>query len=155
VQKSSAENKVSKEDIAIQLTENWMPNWFAAEGDVPITHRSQMNAINVIAPYKHHGRWVFDDPRVGLSQEPFVAGADTWIDCVVADIPNAEWGFTLIFSSAPFPGHQYRLDWQREEGGGNWYYSEDLDMEGWLCPALFKYFSNTPKTLYAQIKARN
>jgi hypothetical protein len=39
-----------------------------------------MNAINVIAPYKYHGQWVFDDPRVGLSQEPFVAGADTWID---------------------------------------------------------------------------
>ena len=82
-----------------------------------------MNAINVIAPYKHHGQCVFDDPRVGLSQEPFVAGADTWIDRVVADIPDAERGFTLIFSSAPFPGHQYRLDWQREEGGGNWYYS--------------------------------
>jgi len=28
-------------------------------------------------------------------------------------------------------------------------------MEGWLCPALFKYFSDTPKTLYAQIKARS
>jgi hypothetical protein len=25
----------------------------------------QMNAINVIAPYKHHGQWVFDDPRMG------------------------------------------------------------------------------------------
>ena len=95
-----------------------------------------MNAINIIAPYKHHGQWVFDDPRVGLSQEPFVAGAD-------------------IFSGAPFPGHQYRLEWQREEGGGNWYYSPDLDMQGWLCPALFKYFSDTPKTLYAQIKARS
>src|SRR5215467_13787424 len=114
-----------------------------------------MNAINVIAPYRHHSQWVFDDPRVGLSQEPFVAGADTWIDRVVADIPDAERGFTLIFSGAPFPGHQYRLDWQREEGGGNWYYSADLDMEGWLCPALFKYFSDTPKTLYAQIKARS
>jgi hypothetical protein len=28
-----------------------------------------MNAINVIAPYKHHGQWVFDDPRVGLLQD--------------------------------------------------------------------------------------
>jgi hypothetical protein len=78
--------------------------------------RFQMNAINVIAPYKYHGQWVFDDPRVGLSQEPFVAGADTWIDRVVADIPDAERGFTLIFSGASFPGHQYRLDWRREEG---------------------------------------
>jgi hypothetical protein len=39
-----------------------------------------MNAINVIAPYKHLGMWVFDDPRVGLSQEPFVSGADAMID---------------------------------------------------------------------------
>src|SRR5947209_10241815 len=47
-------------------------------------------------------------------------GADTWIDRVVADIPNAENGFTLIFSSTPFPGYQYRLDWRRSESGGNW-----------------------------------
>ena len=41
-----------------------------------------MNAINVIAPYKHHDMWVFDDPRVGLNQEPFLAGADAMIDRV-------------------------------------------------------------------------
>jgi hypothetical protein len=52
-----------------------------------------MNAISVIAPYKHHGKWVFDDPRVGLLQEPFVAGADTMIDRVVADITDAEHGY--------------------------------------------------------------
>jgi hypothetical protein len=116
--------------------------------------QTAMNGIYVISPYKHHGMWVFDDARVGLLQEPFVAGADTWIDRVVADIPNAEKGFTLIFSSTPFPGHQFRLDWRREEGGGNWYYSADLDMEGWLCPALFRYFSDAPASLYAQVRAR-
>lgn len=113
-----------------------------------------MNEIHVISPYKHHGTWVFDDSRVGLVQEPFVSGADTWMDRVVADIPNAEKGFTLMFSSAPFPGHQYRLDWRRAEDGGNWYYSADLEMEGWLCPALFRYFSEAPASLYAQVKAR-
>jgi hypothetical protein len=54
-------------------------------------------------------RWVFDDPRVGLNQEPFVSGADAMIDRVVADVPNADSGFTLVFSSTPFPGHQYQL----------------------------------------------
>jgi hypothetical protein len=54
-----------------------------------------MNAINVIAACKHLGMWAFDDPRVGLNQEPFVAGADAMIDRVVADIPNADRGFTL------------------------------------------------------------
>ena len=111
-----------------------------------------MNAINVIAPYKHHGMWVFDDPRVGLIQEPFVAGADTIIDRVVADIPDAERGFTLVFSSTPFPGYQHRLDWQREEGGGNWYHAAQLGMEGWLCPALLRYFEEAPKQLFVQTK---
>ena len=64
-----------------------------------------MNAINAIWPYKHHGMWVFDDARVGLVQEPFVSGADTWIDRVVADIPNAEngqasCGFALVARSS-------------------------------------------------------
>jgi len=61
-----------------------------------------MNEIHVISPYKHHGIWVFDDARVGLAQEPFVSGADTWMDRVVADIPNAENGFTLIFFQYAF-----------------------------------------------------
>jgi len=26
-------------------------------------------------------------------------------------------------------------------------------MEGWLCPALFRYFDQAPKQLYAQVKA--
>jgi hypothetical protein len=113
-----------------------------------------MNAINVIVPYKHIGMWVFDDPRVGLNQEPFVAGADAMIDRVVADIPNADQGFTLIFAATPFPGHQYKLDWvHADEDGGNRYRSADLDMEGWLCPALFRYFDRAPKQLYAQVKA--
>jgi len=40
------------------------------------------------------------------------------------------------------------------ESGGNWYYSADLDMEGWPCPALFRYFTDAPVSLYAQIKAQ-
>ncbi len=114
-----------------------------------------MNAINVIAPYKYLDMWVFDDSRVGLIQEPFVSGADTIIDRVVADIPNAEKGFTMIFSASPFHGHQMRLEWRRGDRSGNWYYSRDLDMEGWLCPALFKYFDDAPKEIYVQVKSRN
>ena len=86
-------------------------------------------------------------------QNAFVSGADAMIDRVVADIPNAHSGFTLIFAATPFPGHQYQLDWMgADEDGGNWYRSVDLDMEGWLCPALFRYFDEAPKHLYAQVK---
>ena len=82
-----------------------------------------------------------------------MAGADTMIDRVVADIPDAARGFFLVFSAAAFPGHQYRLDWRRAESGGNWYYSEQLDAEGWLCPALFRYFAEAPRQLYVQVKS--
>jgi len=109
-----------------------------------------MNAINLILPYKYEGMWVFDDPRVGLDKEPFVSGADTMIDLLVADIPNAKKGFRLLFSVSPFPGYSVRLNWVREEYGGNWYFSPDTEMEGWLCPALFKYFEAAPKEIYAK-----
>ena len=111
-----------------------------------------MNSIHVIAPYKYYDMWVFDDPRAGLAREPFVAGVDTMIDRVVADLPDAAGGFTLLFSTAPFPGHQHRLDWLREDDGGNWYRSEILGMEGWLCPALFQYFAEAPKQIFIQAR---
>ena len=113
-----------------------------------------MNAINVIAPYKYLDMWVFDDPRVGLVQEPFVGGADVIIDKVVENIPDAESGFVMLFSETRFPGHQYRLSWRRADGSGNYYYSHAHDLEGWLCPALLKYFDAPPKELYFQVKPR-
>jgi hypothetical protein len=113
-----------------------------------------MNSISVIAPYKYQGMWVFDDPRVGLIREPFVAGIDTMIDRLVASISGAENSFRLLFSAAPFPGFTVKLEWRREEYGGNWYYSPQFDMEGWLCPALFKYFDEAPRELYVRAEAK-
>lgn len=112
------------------------------------------NSIGVIAPYKYEGMWVFDDPAVGLVREPFVAGIDTMIDKLVESLPDAEKGFRLIFSATPFPGHTVRLQWRREESGGNWYYSPQFDMEGWLCPALFKYFASAPRELYGRAEPK-
>ncbi|MFQ6313730.1 DUF6717 family protein [Lysobacter capsici] len=78
-----------------------------------------MNAIVAIHPYKAHGMWVFDDAAVGLSQEPFVSGADDIIERMAAAIDNAENGFTLLFSPRPFPGFQLELDWRRADLSGN------------------------------------
>ncbi len=91
-----------------------------------------MNSLFAIAPYKFQGFWVFDDPAVGLKQEPFVSGADTIIDVLVANIPNAESGFKLIFSPQPFPGYTARFEWRRSEMGGNWYAWPERNVEGWL-----------------------
>ena len=117
--------------------------------------RHWMNVINIIAPYRYLDMWVFDDPRVGLQAEPFVGGADTMIDRVTVQIPDAEAGFVMIFSATPFPDHQFRLEWRREENGGNVYYSEALDAEGWLCPALLLYFDEKPPEIYVRVKAKS
>jgi hypothetical protein len=114
------------------------------------------NQLNVIAPYWLESAevWVFDDERVGLVQEPFVCGINEMIDDVVRDIPNARSGFRLIFSTAPFPGFQRKLTWVREEMGGNWYHSAELAADGWLCPALFRYFDEAPRELYVKAKSK-
>jgi hypothetical protein len=111
-----------------------------------------MNAITAIHPYKDEGLWVFDDAHVGLVREPFVSGADEIIERMVQDIPDAARGFTLLFSAGPFPGHQAILERRQEHLGGNWYHSCELGIEGWLCPALFRYFESAPERIYAQFK---
>lgn len=112
------------------------------------------NAISVIKPYKWEGLWVFDDDRVDLVKEPFVGGADTLIDFAVErqEIMNAEEGFLLLFSATPFPGATLQLEWVREDEGGNVYLWREEDLEGWLCPALLKYFDRAPTELYVQLK---
>lgn len=114
-----------------------------------------MNAISVIYPYKHNGLWVFDDPSVGLRREPFVSGIDRMIDRLVAEIPGANRGFRLLFSPTPFPGYTASLQWRREEYGGNWYWSPQFETEGWLCPALFKYFDEAPPELYCRAEPKS
>jgi len=116
--------------------------------------RNDMNSLMVIVPYKYEGMWVFDDPAVGLSKEPFIAGIDTLIDKATAKIPHAEHGFRAIFSAMPFPGANFKLEWRREDSGGNWYYSPEFQQEGWLCPALFKYFTSAPREIYVKVEPR-
>ena len=110
-----------------------------------------MNSLFAIAPYRFQGMWVFDDAGVGLRQEPFVSGADRIIDVLTEDIPDAAAGFKLVFSPEPFPGYSARFIWNRSDFGGNWYAWPEREMEGWLCPALLKYFEAAPKELYVQV----
>jgi hypothetical protein len=113
-----------------------------------------MNSIIAIHPYKHQGMWVFDDPQVGLQREPFISGADEIIERMVRGIPNAERGFTLVFSSESFPGYQQEFEWSRADLSGNWYKSSALGIEGWLCSALLKYFESPPPKIYAEFRAK-
>ena len=111
-----------------------------------------MNALMTIIP-RWEGVWVFDDAAAGLSREPFVAGIPEMIDRLVDGIAGADRGFQMIFSASEFPGAMVRLDWLREDCGGNWYRAEAWGMEGWLCPALFAYFPTAPASIWIQAKA--
>jgi len=109
--------------------------------------------IFTVMPYRYNDEWVFDDSSVDLDKEPFINGADLLIDRLVEDISLANHGFLLNFSAMPFDGYSVKLDWHREEGNGNWYHSKKFEMDGWLCPALLKYFIAPPKELYVGAKS--
>jgi hypothetical protein len=34
--------------------------------------------------------------------------------------------------------------------GGNWYRADVPPSEGWLCPALFRYFETAPQEIYVR-----
>lgn len=108
------------------------------------------NVLNVIEPYLFQDMWVFDDASKCLEKEPFVQGIPEMIDVLVNDIPNARAGFVLLFSSQAFAGYQVELTLLREELGGHWYKPKDLEVEGWLCPALLKYFDGAPESIYVK-----
>lgn len=112
------------------------------------------NSLFVIWPYRDRGTWMFDDASVGLVREPFVAGIPEMIEELVKDIPEAPSGFKLVFSAEAFPTAQVELQRSREEAGGAWYRWAEKDREGWLCPALLKYFSAPPSRLYCRAEAQ-
>lgn len=114
------------------------------------------NQILAIAPYwlDTVGTWVFDDGAVDLVKEPFVSGVPEMIDDLVSDISDARQGFRLLFSASPFPGFQRKLTRLREEFGGWWYMRDKPLAEGWLCPALFRYFDEAPEEIYVKAEAK-
>jgi hypothetical protein len=134
--------------FALALATAWY--WGVLPGQGP---RPPQNAILVIAPYMYNGTWVFDDERFGLVREPFVAGVPEMIDVLVADVPSAKEGFRLTFSAIPFPNYQKKLTWLRGDALGNFYKLDDPPMEGWLCPALFRYYEQPPAELYVRADA--
>lgn len=114
---------------------------------------NQNNSILTIRPYRYQGgpTWVFDDEALGLYAEAFVGEINNMIDAMLerAGLVAGE-QFTAQFSASPFPGVSMILEWRSGDMGGNWYWNEDTKLEGWLCPALFKFFCQAPDTIYVR-----
>lgn len=152
--------KVTAKEETMGISLFWTRGWIVAALSITfsaaasqIIHAGSpaMNSLFAIAPYRFEGLWVFDDSDVGLVKEPFVNGADRILDVLTQNMPDADKGFRLLFSSKPFPGYTARFVWSRSEYGGNWYFWPEKEMEGWLCPALFKYFEQAPANLYVKV----
>jgi hypothetical protein len=126
-------------------------------------------SVLTIYPYLlENACWVFDDERTGLKEEAFVLGMSEMITRLVESkgIEGARRGFALGFSLEPFEGQDAVLHWlKRDETQvfwqpdgslgqvcGNWYGGvvAGLEMEGWLCPALFLYFQTPPEKIYVR-----
>ncbi len=112
------------------------------------------NALLVIEPYRAGKTWAFDEPRLRLKGEPFVQGIPEMIDRLVKGIPGSERSVRLIFSQRSFPGAQLQLERRREQDGGNWYHSSAYGMDGWLCPALFRFFPRAPRHIYIRAEEK-
>lgn len=107
-----------------------------------------MNSLMTIHPYRDNGFWVFD--HGDLVKEPFVEGTPEIIDKVIESMGIKD-KFSLVFSSQPFPNYQGSLTWKHKCYEGNYYQLDGTDMEGWLCPSLFKFFDKAPKNIFFKV----
>ena len=114
----------------------------------------------IIHPYWKHNTWCFSDEATGLVDEPFVSGIPEIISKLITQkgiLTDAKKGFTAIFSATPFPEWEavlHRDDSDMNPGyGGTWYTTtiNNKVYKGWLCPALFKYISPAPETIYIKL----
>jgi len=76
------------------------------------------------------------------------------IDYLARDIPGVANGFRTLFPAQPFPGYQKKLTWLRGDVGGNYYRMEEPAMEGWTCPAIFRYYAKAPRELFVKAEPK-
>jgi len=104
-----------------------------------------------IYPYFFKKTWVFDNKKLNLDKEAFVQGADVIIEYISHYIEGAKDGFALTFSSERMINSHYSLTFIKSEMGGSWYQLDGTDLQGWLCPALFKFFPTAPERIYVSV----
>lgn len=106
------------------------------------------NHMKTLNLYKEGDTWYFDDESKQVKHEPFVMGISEMITEMVGEKKKAK----VEFSSEEFEDKQFSLEWLMPENGGNWYGCKELGMAGWLCPVLYKYFDDAPKSLFLRFE---
>lgn len=128
-----------------------------------------MNSMHTIAAYrfpKSPALWVFDEPRFGLVQEPFVFAASEFLTAIVGEKCQKA---TLLFSENHFPqanvilartwngrnvdvaGSEYLARYL--SGKNRMGMSAPFEKSVWLCPAMTHYFGKgvAPEFIYGQV----
>lgn len=114
-----------------------------------------MNAINVITPYVENGIWKFDDEKRSLKSEPFVGTTNDIISTLIDEsiFIDKTKEVSIFFAEEDFPGAEYVLTADGEDGNGMWYRWGDhrKPLRGWLCPATLKFFESFPKRIFIML----
>ncbi|MBL59694.1 MAG: hypothetical protein CMO75_08495 [Verrucomicrobiales bacterium] len=110
-----------------------------------------MNTIFRISVQSIDGLWCYDDVSFEVKGQPFVFGADLILDKMADRIDEVGDQLNLVFSSIPFPGSEFCLDFVREETEGFVYRWEEKNLQGWLSPSLRNYFPEPPPNIYLQL----
>jgi len=147
---------------------------FERESKKDFDFEKDILGLQMVRPYKHEGRWVFDDQE-GLRRDiapagatvatlsPIVVGADRLImeGTRRKGIENPESGFRLYFSDKAFPDADVEFRWERECYDGHIYnvlpcgdkIAIPSDQQAWICPYLMLYYKQPPKILFLKIEA--
>ncbi len=100
-----------------------------------------------INPYRiGAGMFAFDDPVTGLIREPFIGGANRFLDKFAGNSNSC----VISFSANKIPGYDVKLELQDTDRLAGSNYDDQDGQNVWLCPALFKYFADAPKTIYVK-----
>lgn len=98
-----------------------------------------------IEPYILNGDWYFDDPRTGLHREPLTEGVPELLTPLCQGHPE---GFRFHFSDTKIGKPLLTIVREGFYKGSTVYHEENTGYQCWLCPALLKYFTAAPETIW-------
>lgn len=129
--------------------------------------------VNTVRPFQQNGKWVFEKDKklyemapagiMDVVLSPLIIGADKLIalGCKEKNIPNPEKGFLLLFSENYFPNADVKFTFLEIKHNGWIYAVENVNLKStvmpgqcaWLCPYMYFFYTQPPKTLYLKMEA--